>query len=40
MFSSKPSGILCQHPEINMRKEKIFTQSENMRKTKIVCTIG
>lgn len=34
-------SVLAAHPEISLRKEKIFLKSntEN-RKTKIVCTLG
>jgi len=32
---------LIQHPEISLRKEKIFTKADNKnRKTKIICTLG
>ena len=35
------SNILSQHPELSMRKDKIFQPTDiEKRKTKIVCTLG
>jgi hypothetical protein len=37
----KQSSESTQHPEIEMRKEKIFKNTDlSKRKTKIVCTLG
>ncbi len=37
----RKSSILVSHPELSMRKEKIFVKSNPQdRKTKIVCTLG
>jgi len=37
----RKSSILAAHPEISLRKEKIFIKSNpHDRKTKIVCTLG
>jgi hypothetical protein len=34
-------SVLAAHPEISLRKEKIFIKSDpEDRKTKIVCTLG
>jgi hypothetical protein len=29
-----------EHPELSLKKDKIFTSSNALRKTKIVCTLG
>lgn len=35
------SSSLCQHPELSIRKEKIFTKVDSKaKKTKVVCTLG
>jgi len=37
----KQTSVLISHPEISLRKEKIFVKSNpDDRKTKIVCTLG
>ena len=39
--SVRKQSILIQHPEIQLQKKSIFTHRDaNMRKTKIVCTLG
>jgi len=37
----RKNSILSSHPEISLRKEKIFVKANPQnRKTKIVCTLG
>lgn len=40
-YKSKLSEVLSQHPEVSVRKEKIFSVCNlDERKTKIICTLG